>query len=99
MKKLNRRQFLGSGAAIVAFSPSMFLSGRATAADAPRLDPNDPQAKALSYVHESPKADNICANCQLYTGSADAAWGPCTIFPGKQVAAGGWCSAWVKKAG
>ena len=100
MKKLNRRQFLGSSAAVVAFTPSLLLSTRsAVAADAPRLDLNDPQAKALSYVHESPKADNICANCQLYTGSADAEWGPCAIFPGKQVAAGGWCSAWVKKVG
>ena len=97
MKKLNRRQFLGSTAAIVAFTPSLLLSGRAVAAA--KVDPNDPQAKALAYVHESPKPDNICGNCQLYSGAADAAWGACSIFPGKQVAAGGWCSAWVKKTG
>ncbi len=60
---------------------------------------NDAQAKALSYVHESPKPDSVCANCQLYTGPADAAWGPCALFPGKQVAGAGWCSAWVKRAG
>ena len=100
MKKLNRRQFLGSSAAVVAFTPSILLLGQAAnAADTPQLDPNNPQAKALAYVHESPKPDNVCANCQLYTGSAEAAWGPCAIFPGTQVAAGGWCSAWVKKAG
>jgi len=97
MKKINRRQFLGSTAAIVAFTPSLLLSGRSLAAA--KVDPNDPQAKALAYVHESPKPDNICANCQLYSGPADAAWGACSIFLGKQVAAGGWCSAWVKKAG
>jgi len=96
MKQINRRQFLGSTAAVVALSPSLLLSGRALAADVPRVDPNDPQAKALAYVHQSPKADNVCANCQLYSGAADAEWGPCTIFPGKQVAAAGWCSAWVK---
>ena len=100
MKNVSRRRFLVSGASVVALSPALLLTGRSvTAADTPRLDPNDPQAKALSYVHESPKADSICGNCQLFTGAADAAWGPCAIFPGKQVAGGGWCSAWVKKAG
>ena len=100
MKELNRRQFLGSTAAVIALSPAMLVSGRSVvAADSARLDPSDPQAKALSYVHESPKADSNCVNCQLYTGAADAAWGPCAIFPGKQVAGAGWCSAWVKKAG
>ena len=100
MNKINRRQFLGSTAALVVFAPSFFIAGRSIAGGhLPKVDPDDPQAKALSYVHESPKADNICANCQLYTGAADAAWGPCTVFPNKEVAAGGWCSAWVKKAG
>ena len=100
MKKLNRRQFLSSSAAIVALSPTLLLSTRqVVAADVVKVDPNDPQAKALSYVHESPRADNVCANCQLYQGAADTEWGPCAIFPGKQVAGGGWCSAWVKKSG
>ena len=100
MKKLNRRQFLGRSAAVAAASPTFLLFSRiAASADAPRLDPSDPQASALSYAHESPKVDNVCANCQLYTGAADSEWGPCAIFPGKQVAAGGWCSAWVKQAG
>jgi hypothetical protein len=100
MKKINRRQFLSSSAALVALSPTLLLSSRSVvAADVPKVDPNDPQAKALSYVHESPKPDNICANCQLYQAAADTAWGPCAIFPGKQVAGKGWCSAWVKKAG
>ena len=97
MKNLNRRQFLGSGVALAVISPSLlFFSREAVSSDVPRLDPDNPQAKALSYVHESPNPDNVCANCQLYTGAADSEWGPCAIFPGKQVAAGGWCSAWVK---
>lgn len=100
MKKLSRRKFLGSTAALVAFSPLVFTAGRSSAGGhLPKVDPADPQAKALSYVHESPKSDNNCANCQLYTGATDASWGGCTIFPGKEVAAGGWCSAWVEKAG
>ena len=99
MKNLNRRQFLSSTAAVVALSPTLFLTARSAAAsDMPRVDPNDPQAKALSYVHESPKSDNNCANCQLYSSAADAAWGACPLFQGKQVAGAGWCSAWVKKS-
>ena len=100
MKKITRRQIIGASAASIAFAPLIALSSRvSSAADAPQLDPEDAQAKALSYVHKSPKPESICANCQLYTGSADAAWGPCAIFPGKQVNSAGWCSAWVKKAG
>lgn len=100
MKKLTRRQVLGTAATALTVSPLLALTSRlAIAAEASRVDPNDPQAKALAYVHQSPKQDSNCANCQLYTGAADAEWGPCAIFPGKQVAGAGWCSAWVKKSG
>lgn len=100
MKKLTRRDVLGLSAVALVAGPAMALSSRlAVASDAPQLDPNDAQAKALAYVHQSPKADSNCANCQLYTGAAGPDWGPCAIFPGKQVAAAGWCSAWVKRAG
>lgn len=100
MKKLSRRQFVMSTATVVALSPSILLTSRSVAAaDMPKLDPSDPQASALSYVHESPKADNVCANCQLYSSAGDSDWGPCAIFPGKLVAGKGWCSAWVKKTG
>jgi hypothetical protein len=100
MKTITRRQLLGATASAIVAAPLLNLVSRsADAADAPRVDPEDPQAKALSYVHQSPKAENVCANCQLYNGSADADWGPCAIFPGKQVASAGWCSAWVKRAG
>jgi hypothetical protein len=34
----------------------------------------------------------------LYQGKPADAWGDCPIFPGKQVAGKGWCSAYVKKA-
>ncbi len=99
MPNYTRRQILSASAITIAAGPLALLSQRAAvAADAAKLDPNDPQALALSYVHESAKPQNICGNCQLYTGDA-AAWGPCAIFPGKQVATAGWCSAWVKKSG
>ena len=98
MRKLNRRRFVKSAATAVALSPSFLVLGRPVfAAEMPKVDPDDPQAKGLSYVHESPQPESLCANCMLYTGSADSQWGPCAVFPGKLVAADGWCSAWVKK--
>ena len=100
MKTITRRKLLGATATAIVSIPLLNLASRSVAAaDAPRVDPNDAQAKALSYTHQSPKPENLCTNCQLYTGSADADWGPCAIFPGKQVAGAGWCSAWVKRAG
>ncbi len=74
----------------------------------PRLDEKDQQAAALGYVHDAAKADKkkfaawkadqTCANCVQYQGKAKDPWGPCAIFPGKDVAAKGWCAVWVKKA-
>jgi len=94
----SRRVFLGqaSGAALVATG----LLGReaAAAGHMPKLDPNDPQAKALAYVHESATDGQQCNNCQLFKGG-DKAWGECAIFPGKEVAGQGWCKSWVKKSG
>ncbi len=68
----------------------------------------DAQAAALGYKADNTKVDKVkfpkyaadqqCANCSLYQSKpADSSAG-CAIFPGKQVAAKGWCSAWAKKA-
>jgi hypothetical protein len=79
------------------------------AAEPPRLEEKDAQARALGYRHDASKVDRkkfatyqpgqACGNCQQFQGKAGADWAPCTIFPGKEVNAKGWCSAWVKKAG
>lgn len=73
-----------------------------------RLDPNSAQASALGYVHNteevdegkwaSHSVDQRCSNCQLAQG-VEGEWIGCSIFPGKQVAADGWCSAWVQRQG
>lgn len=97
MNDISRRKMLGLSAAAMIVGPALVTYKSALAADMPHVDPNDAQAKALTYVNESAKADANCANCQLYTGDPAADWGPCQIFPGKQVASAGWCSAWVKK--
>ncbi|MEO0997043.1 MAG: high-potential iron-sulfur protein [Pseudomonadota bacterium] len=75
----------------------------------PKLAVDDPAAKALAYVHDASAVDAAefptkqdgasCSNCQLYSGTADAEWGPCSIYPGKLVNANGWCRTWVKKPG
>jgi hypothetical protein len=75
----------------------------------PRLDESDTMAQALGYKHDAARVDpkqfpsraqpgganEFCRNCVHYQGSADQPWAPCTIFPGKLVSAGGWCSAWA----
>jgi High potential iron-sulfur protein len=68
----------------------------------------DAQAKALGYLAVGTKTDKTkypkyaaeqqCSNCALYQGKPDDKAGGCPLFAGKQVAAKGWCSAWVKKA-
>jgi hypothetical protein len=80
----------------------------APAATGPMVDEKDPQAVALGYVADASKVDKAkhakfeanqaCANCQLYQGAADSQAGGCALFPGKQVAAKGWCSGYTKKA-
>lgn len=73
-----------------------------------RLDEKDPQAVALGYVADSaradakkfPKHDNaqLCNGCALWQSKPADPQGNCALFPGKQVNAKGWCSAWAKKA-
>jgi hypothetical protein len=104
----SRRRFLRAGVAAVVAVPfaRLALGESASAEDLPKLSEDDPQAKALQYKHDASQVDSdergegdICANCQLYEGSADAEWGKCSIFPGKLVNAQGWCTAWVPQSG
>ena len=108
-KNLTRRKLLKS-IAVALPAGSVVLNQAAVAEDLPRLDPNDPAAKALLYVENiadldrsNPQAARFeesqnCANCiQIQDDSGD--WRPCAIFPGKVVAAAGWCSVWALKPG
>lgn len=99
-----RRCFLkfAVGAAATAVLTSGLPRG-AQADDLPHLSPADPTAQALGYVEDATKtADarhkpgDICANCQFYTGAATG-FGPCQLFPGKAVAARGWCISHIAK--
>ena len=100
MKKITRRQLLRMTTRVAAIVPLSSLTSRMSIAEElPPVNPDDPQAKALEYVHASPNPEQLCKNCQLYTGKEGAEWGPCAIFPGANVNANGWCKSWVQKAG
>lgn len=74
---------------------------------AERLSEDDPQAVALAYTSDSTLVDSsvfpghepaqTCAGCSLFTVGDAEDWGDCVIFPGKQVSASGWCSAYSAK--
>lgn len=89
--KKQRRALLKGLAAI----PVLALTGYSTA-HAAMVSADDPTAKALAYTPKSTQEGKHCGNCNLYQGGT-AASGPCPIFPGKEVAATGWCKSWVAK--
>ena len=100
-----RRKFLNTVAVSAALIPlsSLGFARVANAADLPHLSPTDPTAVALSYVEDAAttknasfQAGSACDVCALYQGDRKAAWGPCAVFPGKDVAVKGWCTSFVK---
>jgi hypothetical protein len=102
IKNPNRRKFVKVAAASLAAIPVLV---NAQAVDA-KLAEDDPTAIALSYKEKSTEVDaekhpnheasQLCSGCSLYTGGTDP-WGGCAIFPGKLVAADGWCAAYAAK--
>ena len=106
-KNLTRRKLLKT-IAVALPAGSVVFNQNALAEDLPRVDPNDPAAKALLYVESIADLDKsnpqaaryedgqICANCIQAQGER-ADFMPCAIFPGKSVAAEGWCSVWAPK--
>ncbi|MDB5761118.1 MAG: iron permease [Herminiimonas sp.] len=102
-----RRIVLRSISTVAAASAAGIPLSAFTQNKAQKLDEKDPQAVSLGYVDDTtradktkyPKHDNsqVCSGCQFYQGPASQPLAPCTIFGGKQVAAKGWCSAYVKK--
>jgi hypothetical protein len=100
------------GAAVAIPVVNLMGVGIARAADpANAVAATDPTAVALKYSADATKADRagaarpglppaeqLCSNCQFSQPGADAGYLNCTLFPGKQVNAKGWCSSWTKKA-
>lgn len=107
LSKIARRKFIQLSA--VAAAGALASPGRKVfAQDMPHLDPADAMANAMKYTHDAssvdpasranPAEDQTCANCALIQGNDGDEWRPCQIFPGKAVAAAGWCSVWAPKA-
>ena len=105
---LNRRNFIRYAACSTVAVPVLTGGLAHAGGHLPKLDEANPQAVALGYKHDStavdgakyPKheASQICSGCTLYQGKEGNEWGPCGIFPGTEVMAKGWCSAYVPKA-
>ena len=107
MSKIARREFIQLSA--VAAAGCFAVAGReAVAQDLPQLSEDEPLAKGMRYTHDAstvdpstranPAPDQTCDNCALVQGNDGDEWRPCQIFPGKVVAAKGWCSVWAPKA-
>ena len=108
MSNIPRRKFIQLSA--VAAAGCFMQPGReAQASDLPHLSVDVPMAKDMKYTEDAswvdpasrnnPAAEQTCANCALIQGNDGDEWRPCQIFPGKAVAAAGWCSVWAPKAG
>jgi hypothetical protein len=103
--KSSRRRFLELTAGCAA--ASALLPTLSHAAELPHLSETDPAAQALGYHEDTRKVPSAkypahrvtqeCGKCRFYQAAAGAQWGPCTIFPGKAVHVGGWCSAFSPK--
>lgn len=107
MSKIARRQFIQLSA-VAAAGYLVQTSHQAQADELPHLTEDDALGKAMKYTNDAssvdpatrnnPAAEQNCANCALVQGTDGDAWRPCQIFPGKAVAAAGWCSVWAPKA-
>jgi len=97
-----RRVFILAAGAIGATGAASLARAQA------HLDEKDPQAAALGYVEDTARVDEkkfpnhaatqTCARCALGQFKTGESYANCTLFPGKQVNANGWCSAFVKRA-
>lgn len=103
MANQSRRNFMRNSLLGLAALPlgATMLSPRALAADLPRLDTSNPQAKALNYVevaseaedHPTFKPGSDCANCMFYKPENEG----CQLFPSHSVEPKGWCQSWTKR--
>lgn len=100
----DRRGFLKlAGGAVAAVALLGALPRRVLAALPHLSAATNATAKALHYVEDDTKAPaphkpgQDCTACVHYQGKAGQAYGGCGIFPGFDVNAKGWCSAFQAK--
>jgi hypothetical protein len=91
--------------ALLAGGLALGLRREARAAELTRLDEKDPTAVAQGYVADAMRVEpkknpqfitgQTCANCLQLQGKPGEGYRPCSVFPGKLVAAAGWCKSWT----
>ena len=107
-RSLPRRRFLLRAAAATGVSAcAALLPRRGMADELARLAESDATAAALGYREDGAKIDAVkfpthkagqaCVNCKFFAATDLTAAAGCQLFPGKSVAAKGWCSAYNAK--
>lgn len=104
MPQSSRRRFL---ALMARAAGAVLVAGawvRGAAAALPHLGASsNATARALHYTDDARKSAvahppmQHCMMCRHYRGSMGEAWGPCEVFPGFDVNAMGWCSAYAAR--
>ena len=101
-KTCARRRFLGMSAGALGATQlaNLLVAGPALAQE--EVDPADPLATALGYVHDGAESARVvdedrCGVCLQFTAEETDEWGACNIFGGKLVNGQGWCTAYVPK--
>ena len=94
----------------VVASVSALAAGVAQAADeTEKVTEADPYARSMGFRLDTAKVDKVkfprhevsqhCSECQLYSGKAGEAVGPCSFYGGRLVPVDGWCRNFkVRKA-
>jgi len=107
---ISRRRVLKGALLAILIGHRVVRGPRALAASsgAPRkpLDEHDATAQALGYRQDARSVDaqafpawrrgQSCSTCALIEFGTARQRG-CSLFPGKLVAAGGWCSGWQQR--
>jgi hypothetical protein len=101
--KASRRSFMMLSASACASLAALSFS-RVAQADPQKVNESDADAAKLGYVEVASKVDKAkysnytagqeCSNCSLYQGKEGDAYGGCTLFGTKVVAAHGWCASY-----
>jgi hypothetical protein len=79
----------------------------ASGSDLPHISADDPAARAVGFSLDASKVDRarypehlkgqVCRKCVQFKGGPTDPWGPCMVFAGKQVPAGGWCTSFAAR--
>jgi hypothetical protein len=79
----------------------------ASGSDLPHISTDDPAARAVGFSLDASKVDRarypehlkgqVCRKCVQFKGGPTDPWGPCMVFAGKQVPAGGWCTSFAAR--